>query len=85
MAHKSIPRISRDTILFASGLMGVAWETFGQNAERPTLLLLFGAMIGLPVFLRADEARKDQQPSDPSVPTVPVEVNTPVRSNNEEI
>lgn len=33
--------------------MGVAYETLGEGAERPTLLLLFAAMMGLPAFLRS--------------------------------
>ncbi len=81
MARKSIPKISRDTVLFASGLIGVAWETFGENAEKPTLLLLFGAMIGLPVFLRADEARSNEEPVIPQAPIVPVEGHPPVEEH----
>ncbi len=68
MSRKTIPQISRDSILFFSGLIGVGYETFGENAERPTLLILFGAMMGLPVFLNADEARKQNPPVDPPVP-----------------
>lgn len=47
-------KIARDTVLFVVGLLGVAHETFIQNAERPTLLLLFGAMVGLPAFIGKD-------------------------------
>ncbi len=46
------PRL-RDALLFFGGLMGVAYETLGEGAERPTLLLLFAAMMGLPAFLRS--------------------------------
>ena len=45
----------RDPILFLSGLAGVMHETLLARTERPTLLLLFAAMMGLPAFLRADE------------------------------
>jgi hypothetical protein len=48
------PRL-RDIILFFSGLIGVAYEALAQGAERPTLLLLYAAMMGLPAFLRQDE------------------------------
>lgn len=41
----------RDTVLFVIGLLGVAHETLLAHAERPTLLLLFAAMIGLPAFI----------------------------------
>ena len=47
--------IIRDMILFFGGLAGVANEAIFQNAERPTLLLLYAAMMGLPAFLRADD------------------------------
>lgn len=47
--------MTRDSVLFASGLAGVFYETVFDKADRPTLLLLFGAMMGLPAFLRSDE------------------------------
>jgi hypothetical protein len=49
----------RDAILFAVGMSGIVFETVRFGAERPTLLILFGAMIGLPAFLRTDEHRKN--------------------------
>ena len=48
----------RDALLFFGGLLGVAYETLGASAERPTLLLLFAAMMGLPAFLKSGEAPK---------------------------
>lgn len=45
----------RDITLFLGGLAGVAHETLISHVERPTLLLLFAAMLGLPAFLRGDE------------------------------
>lgn len=52
-------RVSRDTILFVVGLAGIAYETLVTGGDRPTLLVLFGAMIGLPAFLRTDEKKHD--------------------------
>lgn len=53
-------RITRDSVLFAAGLMGIAYETLISGTERATLLLLFAAMIGLPAFLpREREPRKE--------------------------
>lgn len=46
--------IARDTVLFVVGLLGVAHETLVNDADRPTLLLLFAAMIGLPAFIAKD-------------------------------
>lgn len=61
-------RLSRDGILFFLGILGVGNETLFQNAERPTLLLLFGAMVGLPAFLRQDEKKIEPPPYEPPDP-----------------
>ena len=47
-------RLSRDVVLFTTGLLGVLHETVIANGERPSLLLLFAAMIGLPAYLRGN-------------------------------
>lgn len=47
-------RLTRDTTLFVMGLLGVIHETLVGEADRPTLLLVFVAMMGLPAFLSAD-------------------------------
>jgi hypothetical protein len=53
----------RDVALFTGGLAGVAHETLIGHAERPTLLILFAAMMGLPAFLRpSGGGRKDDDP-----------------------
>jgi hypothetical protein len=54
-------RYSRDSLLFGAGLLGVLHETLLTNAERPSLLVLFGGMMGLPAFLKADEKRKAKE------------------------
>lgn len=46
-------------VLFTAGLLGVAHETLVSAGERPTLLLLFAAMVGLPAFLAKDEKGGD--------------------------
>jgi hypothetical protein len=50
----------RDVALFFGGLAGVFHETVLATGERPTLLILFAAMMGLPAFLRTDERKKDK-------------------------
>jgi hypothetical protein len=45
-------RIVRDFTLFTVGLLGVVHETYWTNFDRPGLLVLFAAMMGLPAFLR---------------------------------
>lgn len=49
-------------MLFCFGIAGIAYETLNRGIERPTLLLLFAGMIGLPQFLKRDENKHD----DPS-------------------
>jgi hypothetical protein len=66
-------RISRDTILFTVGLLGIAYETLIDKADRPTLLILFAAMVGLPAFLRTDERHQPPPTSPPDVVTPPSE------------
>ena len=40
--------------------IGIAiYETVIEHADRPTLLLLAAAMIGLPEFIRIDRGRGD--------------------------
>jgi hypothetical protein len=51
---------TRDIILFLGGLAGVFNETVLTTTERPTLLILFAAMMGLPAFLRQDSKGSDK-------------------------
>lgn len=53
----------RDAALFIIGAIGVAHEELSSRPERPTLLLLYASMMGLPAFLRKDENRKDDSES----------------------
>jgi hypothetical protein len=55
--YEQWPKI-RDIILFGGGLLGAAHETVVADAERTGLLILFGAMMGLPAFLPGAEQRK---------------------------
>ena len=45
-------RLLRDVSLFVVGLLGVIHETYFTNFDRPGLLAVFVAMMGLPAFLR---------------------------------
>lgn len=56
----SFPLI-RDIILFIAGLAGLAYETVFTKTDRPTLLLLYAAMLGLPAFLQANDARNNDE------------------------
>lgn len=61
----------RSAVLFVGGLAGVAYVTLVDNTDRPTLLIMFGAMLGLPLFLRSDE--KHPPPTLPPAATPPAD------------
>lgn len=67
-------RISRDTILFVVGLTGIVYETLFDKLDRPTILITFLAMLGLPAILRTDERG---QPNPPVVTPPPPLVPSP--------
>lgn len=59
------PVITRDTVLFVVGLGGIVHEAFVRTgATRPEFLMLFAAMVGLPVALRRDEGRRTDATDD---------------------
>lgn len=45
-------------MLFFGGMMGIAYEAGWEHIDRPELLILFGAMVGLPGVVRADKNRR---------------------------
>jgi hypothetical protein len=50
-----------NNVLRLVGLLGVAHETVVNNVDRPTLLLLFAAMIGIPSFVKQDSGRREDE------------------------
>jgi hypothetical protein len=48
-------KLTRDGVVFAIGVVGIIHEIFFSTTDRPTLIILFAAMIGLPAFLHIDE------------------------------
>lgn len=56
----------RSISLFLVGLGGVVYEVTVDGTDRPTLLVLLAAMMGLPAFLGTDEKRR--RPPDPPPP-----------------
>ena len=58
----------RDATLFLTGLGLIIHEAVGRTGpERWGLLMLYAGMVGLPVFIRADERRSNQPGSDSEV------------------
>lgn len=41
----------RDIVLFFGGLGGVFYEALARETARPTLVMLYAAMLGLPAAL----------------------------------
>lgn len=51
-------KITRDVILFTAGLGLTVNESLRVGPERPSLLVLFAGMMGLPAVMRFDELRR---------------------------
>lgn len=64
---------ARTWILFAGGFSGVVYETIVAQIDRPTLLVIFAAMMGLPLFLKRDDP---PPPGPPPLPGVTPEVDS---------
>lgn len=54
-----LPKITRDMVLCAAGLLGIAHQALVEHVDRPSLLMVYAGMIGLPAFLRLDERRRN--------------------------
>jgi hypothetical protein len=66
-------RLTRDLVTYAVGITLIVVETFRNGTDRPSLLLLFGAMIALPQVVGRDEksAPPPSPPAPPEAPTQP--------------
>ena len=51
----------RDSIIFGVGIFGILYETIIEKVDRPTLVVLFAGMVGLPAFLRGDDFFNDKR------------------------
>lgn len=56
--------VGRDGVLFVAGLLLTVNEGVFKKAERPSLLILYAAMMGLPAFLQADTKRRIRKSND---------------------
>ena len=57
--------VVRDIVLFLGGFAGVLHETLVVNVDRPTLLILFAAMMGMPAFFHPVGQSQQGPPSPP--------------------
>jgi hypothetical protein len=58
-------------VLFIVGLGLTINEGVFRKSERPSLLVLYGAMMGLPAFIQADAKRRAKKESE-STGEIPV-------------
>ncbi|MBA2312751.1 MAG: hypothetical protein H0V97_08130 [Actinobacteria bacterium] len=56
-----LTRLTRDAIMFTIGAFGFFHELIYTQAERPFILALSGALMGLPFVLSADSKIKLRQ------------------------
>ena len=54
---KKVAKDIRDIIIFLIGTVGIIHEEFFSDKDRPTLILLYGAMLGVTTWLRLDERK----------------------------
>lgn len=62
----------RDRLLLIGGLLGTAHQTVIAQADRPWLLGLFAAMMGLPYAFAADRSGRPPEPPPPEPPAAPL-------------
>lgn len=67
-------RVTRNSLLFVVGLLGIAHQTLVEHIDRPALLAVFSAMMGLPLFLAKDEKKADAVTKDAAKPEQPEQV-----------
>lgn len=73
------PLLTRDGLLLIAGIaLTINEAVFRSGPERPYMLMLFAGMMGLPVFLRADEKRKSDNDNGTNSSQ---DGNTPPRKN----
>lgn len=51
-------KITRDVVLFTAGLALTINEGLLRDGDRPSLLVLYAGMMGLPAIFRFDEQRR---------------------------
>lgn len=57
-------RSVRDVLTFGLGAAGIAYEVLGEGPERPTLLIVFAGLLGLPLVFREQDKAHDEREQD---------------------
>ena len=63
-------RVTRDLVLFIVGVVGIFWQTAFEEIDRPYLLAVFVACVGLPTYLVSgikfiDKSEKKEEGNEP--------------------
>lgn len=59
-----LSKVFRDLAMFILGAYAFWHELAREGAERPQILIMSAAMMGLPLIIRGDEKRQEAKPSD---------------------
>lgn len=54
-------RSVRDMLTAGLGAAGIIYETAFQDTERPTLLIVFAGLLGLPLVFREQDKAHDER------------------------
>lgn len=60
-------RLARDVVSFAVGIGGIIYLLVTSGTKEPTFLIIFAAMVGAPLTLRADSRNEPKKHTDDSV------------------
>mgnify|MGYP003405879622 CR=1 FL=1 len=58
-------KIIRDLAIFALGGIAFIHELLRSGEERPQILIMSAAMMGLPLIIRGDEKRQEEKSDGP--------------------
>lgn len=61
-------RSVRDVLTFGLGAAGIGYEVLGEGPERPTLLIVFAGLLGLPLVFREQDKAHDQAEQQDKAP-----------------
>lgn len=59
-----LSKIFRDLVIFILGAYGFYYELTRMGPERPQILIMSAAMMGLPLIIRGDERRQEAKAND---------------------
>lgn len=61
---QTIVKVVRDFVIFVLGAYAFIYELLRAGSERPQILIMSAAMMGLPWIIRTDEKRQEGKAND---------------------